>query len=918
MNQSIHSKNKLALAISSALVSLTLMTCFMANAAESITDENKQATKGAQEEVEVIVVTGGLRASYEGAIGEKRLADTVIEAITSEDIGQFADDSIAGAIQRMPGIQIEVDQAGTDGDRVSIRGLGPQFVNSSINGRTLLSSGNEANGLRKMNFNVFPSSILSGVSVAKGQTANRPESGLAGQVDLQTIRPLDLKQLENKNHYGLISYKAEHRELTSANGGVLEGSFAWRNDDNNLGFFVGLATGETDMAFQQASETKAVNNLRIDTNGDGLEDEVINGVTVPSVSTARTTKQTVERDAVTMGLQWKPTEDINIVWDTTFAQFNNSSNRDNGQLIFTPVWGATVFDVDAVDIDDNNVLRRADFSKTTGGGAILSRMQDMTYNNETANFISGVNVNWLGDNLTTNFDVYYSDVEYSQDLRFPIFNKNLDKTLATYESLGEVPSITTGDERLVADGYTYVQSIVREIEMDAKNYGATLSFNYALDTQGLSSVDFGVHYEKTDIRSYRSLAGVFKNAVLATEIAGTLLGELVDDNFLAGTGYSPSTWLEADFNAIAELDPAVLSTGMDVLGIDPAASHDSIEEIFSLYGQVNLDLELGEMPLTGNIGLRATNTKNEATALSVGTSDDPVENTTDNDYWEYLPSINLNLAINDDLALRFGFSKTLSRPEYSEMAPIINANITDDCTDIDPDDCRGRATAGNPNLDPMTSLNYDLTLEYYNQYNGAAVVSVFYKDVNDFIINDLSYNQTIVGQPEDLLFDLTHPINFSDGEAKGYEIGFYQPFDKLSPMLTGFGVTANYTKVKSSFDEDVGDSGFGFPGSSENNYNFVGFYENEAFTARVAYVFRDDFFRSLAGQGSQTTDARFTSSSKSLSLNLRYRFSNGLSMSFNGNNLLDDDRRDYIGNKDKFLDYFSSGRNYSITTTYRF
>ena len=148
------------------------------------------------------VIVNGYRASIESAKEAKREGNTVIEAITPAEIGMFVDNSIADAMKRVPGVQIEEDYAGTDGDRVSIRGLGSEFVNSTINGRTLLSSGNEAKSLRKMNFNMFPSSVLSGVRITKGQTAAGPEGGLAGQVDLQTARPLDLKQLEKKRSFG--------------------------------------------------------------------------------------------------------------------------------------------------------------------------------------------------------------------------------------------------------------------------------------------------------------------------------------------------------------------------------------------------------------------------------------------------------------------------------------------------------------------------------------------------------------------------------------------------------------------------------------------------------------------------------------------------------------------------------------------
>ncbi len=861
---------------------------------------------------EVVVV--GIRSNIESARDLKREADTNIEAITSVEIGQFVDDSIAGALQRIPGVQIEVDSAGTDGDRVSIRGLGPEFVNSSINGRTLLSSGNEAKSLRKMNFNVFPSSVLSGVRVAKGSTAARPESGMAGQVDLQTLRPLDIPQLKNENFFGSISLRAEERDLYDDNGTRVEGTFAWKSDSGTVGMFIGAATGEADVAIEQAiNQNRLTRNLRIDTDGDGVQDDTLTGVIVPNASTNFTIPQTQGRDAVSAGLQFRPENGPEVVFDITYTEFDNESTRNNGQIITAPVWGATVFQADNVVVDDANFLRYLDFSDNTGNRPVLHRLQNQVFNNVTENLITGVNIDWNTGRLNTNLDVYMSTVDYSQDLRFPIFNKNLISTEIVYDGLREVPTWTLGADATDPAGFRYLFSNVREIELDGENYGATLAFDLELENDFFSSFAFGVHYENTDIKSVRTPVVRFTDPTNAPGIADAAVTDVTRPPFLSDIGFEPSTWLITDFAAVAAIDPNVLTTGLENLGVDPAASHDSEEEIATIYGQFNIDGELGSKPLTGNIGLRAILTDHSSSAFAVVSGlPDPVPVTTGGDYWEYLPSVNLNWSVREDIALRFGLAKTMSRPEYQDLAPIINVTIPADPTE------NGTARAGNPDLDPMTAWNLDLTLEWYNESGGSVVASVFFKDVSDFIINDLQLAQTVPGQPDDVLFDVTQPVNFSDGDVKGYELGFYQPFDELLPALTGFGLLANYTYVDSSFDEDVGNAGFGFPGTSENNYNVTVFYENTWLTTRLAYVYRDEFFRSLAGQGSQSTDARFTGEIETLDLNVTVRPIKGLSIAFNALNLTNDSRRDHLGREDHWVAYFDHGRTYALTATYRF
>jgi TonB-dependent receptor len=886
---------------------------------------NEEQINIIEDGIDVIEVTGSIRASYLGSVGGKRIANTVVEVLTSDVIGEFVDDNIAGTLQRTPGLQVEVDQSGTTGDRVSIRGLGPQFVNSSINGRTLLSSGNQGRSLRKMNFNVFPPPILNGVRVAKAQVAIEPEGGLAGQVNLITLRPLDLNKHQGKQTSGTISYKHNYRELGHNSGQWLDGVYAWRNATNDFAFYFGGVISNGVIKSHQASEVKGVADIRIDNDGDGVQDNTLFGVTVPSIHTARPIVASDEREAFSTGFQWKPNDDIDIVWDTTFARYNSESLRNNGQFNFKSVWVGTLFQMDAIELDEDNVVRKLDFSQSDAGGRIFTRVHEQIYSNYTDNLISGINVDWVKGDVTTNFDIYYSGIEYFQDLRFPVFTKDLNFQDVGYENYGITPSITIGDDIRDNTAYSYLQSLTRDIYMDGKNQGATLIVNHLLDSKWLASVDLGIHYEQTSIDVLSTDAVDFFAADLTSEQLTEIMhvgltGAVVEDGFLAGLGYNPTVWLTADYDAVAEIDPRLLETGLDILGIDPERSHISTEKQFAVFGQLNIDTELGNMAFTGNIGLRAVKAKNTSKALDVDATSEPTDLYTSNDHWRYLPSVNLKVSPNDKTALRFAVSQALSRPDLQALAPTVVANVSPDCIPEEQinGECKGIARIGNPDLKPMKSINFDITYEYYNDYDGAAVVSLFYKKVSDFIISFTQYDQFLDGQDPEQLFDISQYINFSDGQVKGYEIGFHQPFDKIIPILKGFGLAANYTKVNSSFEKDVGNSGFGFPGASENSFNFSGYYEYQGLGVRLAYVYRDDFFRSLEGEGTQTVDARFTGEHNDLSANIRYKYNKSLMLMFNGSNLLDEGRRDYLGIESKYIDYLYRGRSYDFSVRYSF
>jgi iron complex outermembrane receptor protein len=139
---------------------------------------------------ETVVVTG-IRRSIETAIQTKRGADSIVEAVTAEDIGKLPDVSIAESLARLPGI---AGIRGQDGrvQSISIRGLPPQFATTTLNGREMVSSGDN----RSVEYDQFPSELFGSAVVYKTPTASLIGQGLAGTVDLRTVAPLSFSKRE--------------------------------------------------------------------------------------------------------------------------------------------------------------------------------------------------------------------------------------------------------------------------------------------------------------------------------------------------------------------------------------------------------------------------------------------------------------------------------------------------------------------------------------------------------------------------------------------------------------------------------------------------------------------------------------------------------------------------------------------------
>ena len=145
------------------------------------------STQPAAAEANQTVTVTGIRRGIENAINIKKNADSIVEAISAEDIGKLPDVSVAEAISRLPGLSTQRDKQTGRAASVSVRGLAPDFATGTLNGREQASTSDS----RGVNFDQFPAELLGGVSVYKSPVANQLNQGLGATIDLRTVRPLD-------------------------------------------------------------------------------------------------------------------------------------------------------------------------------------------------------------------------------------------------------------------------------------------------------------------------------------------------------------------------------------------------------------------------------------------------------------------------------------------------------------------------------------------------------------------------------------------------------------------------------------------------------------------------------------------------------------------------------------------------------
>src|SRR4051812_3639401 len=214
------------------------------------------------QEAEEIVVTG-FKASLQKAQEVKKQSASIVEAIAAEDIGKLPDTSIAESLARLPGLAGERRDGRTSG--LSVRGFNENYVATTMNGREILGIGDN----RGVEYDLYPSEIISGATIYKTPDATLVNQGLGGIVNLSTIRPLDHAPVKS------ISGNYEQNGLKSANpdfkdtGYRLAGTYSDKFADDTIGVAISIATMESP---SQEEQFRAWGYADVDTNGDSVND----------------------------------------------------------------------------------------------------------------------------------------------------------------------------------------------------------------------------------------------------------------------------------------------------------------------------------------------------------------------------------------------------------------------------------------------------------------------------------------------------------------------------------------------------------------------------------------------------------------------------------------------------------------------
>ncbi|MBY0283093.1 MAG: TonB-dependent receptor [Sphingomonas sp.] len=878
------------------------------------------ADDAAAAEKDDVIVTG-FKKSLESATNTKKKIDQIVESVTAEDIGKLPDASIAESIARLPGLTTQ--RLNGRANVISIRGFGPDLSTTLLNGREQTSTGDA----RAVEFDQYPSEVVSQVVVYKTPVASLIGQGLAGTVDIRTIRPLDV----NKRVIA-IGARGVNAELGALNAGST--NFGYRVNATYVDQFFNNTLGISLAAsyLNEPDQFQEFNSWGYAGNGSAGAPFLIGG----NRSFVRSNQ--LSRFGFVGTVQWRPRPELTMTLDGFYSDFRDNSIGRGIELPLGFGGGFNVLPATNTRVV-NGVVTSGRFDNVRG----VVRNDPAERNAQLTSL--GYNIAWKGnDGWSASFDFGYSRTDRNElifesysgtgfngdDARpgFPLGTSpagsigfELRPTGAFYSSTLNYsdPNVVRLTDPLGWGGGTVPQAGYfnnRIVQDDLKQYRLKVEHEFGSDFF-IKSVEFGLGYidrnkSLTPDESFIRLA----NGATSLAIPTQFLQRPTQLSYL-GLGpvvsYDPRQLLNA---GVLTLESR--TTANDVL----AKAYRISEKLMQAYIQGNLQGQLGAAQITGNFGLQIVTTNQRSSGL-VFPGGQRQQISLGANYTDLLPSFNISARFPNDFVVRFAAAREIQRPRLDDLRVAIEYGYNTQTQLI-------QGSGGNPLLQPYRANAFDLNFEKYFGGKGFIAVQLFYKQLENYIfggrLNNFNYGgfptppNTPVGTPT--IGILNAPVNTRGGELYGVELSTTIPFEVITPALTGFGVTGGGGYSISRIRNDLG-AIQAIPGYSKWTASGTLFWEQYGFSVRGSVRYRSDFLAEVSGFGANR-EVRTAVPETLVDAQVGYDFGRvgplaGVSVFFQAQNLTNERFATIVqGNPLLVRDYQVYGRRYFLGAGFKF
>jgi len=737
----------------------------------------------AQDVTEEIIVRG-IRASLESSMELKRDALGVVDGIVAEDIGKFPDTNLAESLQRITGVSIDRAIGGSEGSRVTVRGVGPDFNLVLLNGRQMPASSIEdtsASNSRAFDFANLASEAISAIEVYKTSRASSATGGIGATLNIRTARPLDQPGLRtNFGVKGVLDTSADNLpdslqgdSVTPEISGIFSNTFA----DDRFGVALSASYQERHLGFNQAAVANGWRAFAGDENNwgtipqpgsPGSENITNRPDATDTYSVPQNTGYSVngvrrERTNGQVAFQFAPVDTVRATLDYTYSENKLETQRNELSVWFN-------FGPSATAWTDGPVAAPLIYSETINPATSDLSMGGAKFAARNENHSVGFNLAWdATDTFGLAFDYHDSSAESGPDSPYGSNSvlgvAGFFRGTTTVNFSNDFPVISVvlppGQTGIDASQMLVTGSSFRNSYMKSEIRQGQLSGHLDFEFLDRSRLDFGVAVTELRNRS------AFSNVQQDSWGGATSPNDYPDDVWrpdtvrpyfdnLSGSGSASlfNNFFTFDFETVRRLaaeagNPAMYEAS-DNYGTDRRVQEDSN----SAWVQFTTGWVLGK-PMHAGVGLRYEETEVASTALVptatgilwVANNEFSVQfgapdfTTLEGKYDYLLPSIDWDMEITEALKVRASYGESIGRPKWNDIQ---GGRTLNQLARIN----GGTGARGNPGLKPLESKNIDLSVEWYYGKGSFASVGYFHKDIDNYVgITNVTETP----------FDLAHP-----------------------------------------------------------------------------------------------------------------------------------------------------------------
>lgn len=825
------------------------------------------------------VVVGGAFNGQRRALSSQKNAMGIVNVVSADQVGKFPDSNIGDALKRISGINVQYDQG--EARFGQVRGTSADLSSVTINGNRIPSAEGDT---RNVQLDLIPADMVQTIEVNKVVTADMDADAIGGSINLVTKNTPNKRMFNATagSGYNAVSKKAQ------LNFGLTYGD-RFFNDKLGLMF------------------SGSYQNAPGGSDNAEFEYDVDDGSVVMKEAQMRQYYVTRERQSYSLALDYEFNPDHKISFKGIYNRRNDWENR---------------YRVVYKDLDESDPSEQSIELQTKGGAddtrnARLERQQTMDFTLDGEHNLGGrLLMDWAAS-----FSRASEDRPNERYFGLKMDNNTGENLINTFRGIGgrapystiaipgldnegwELDELTNSNQSIYENEWKFRLNF--ELPLMKGLYGNTLRFGGKYTNKEKDRETTMYKYDGEDVNDNP----IFNDGGAWREHGSSQIrkGFMVGDNYPEGTHFVSKKYLGSiNFNSMqGEPDYEEMS-----------GNYHAKEEITSAY--LRFDQKLGQK-LDLMLGLRMEHTALNYRGLNWVVDEDENESLEStgnrkNSYTNWLPSVLLKYDVNDDLKLRASFTETLSRPKYSALIPSVNYNRADE-----------EATIGNPNLKPTTSYNFDLSAEYYFKSVGLVSVGLFYKSINNVIVDEvwkgMDSQLPITGTYD---YEISKPINAYDADLFGVEVAYQRDFGFITPALKCLGFYGNYTytanKTKNHhFEHRVLEDGedIDMIGSPEHTANASLFFEKWGFNLRLSYNFASAFVDEM-GEVAQLD--RYYDKVNYLDLNASYTFGKRFKTTIYADvtNLLNQPLRYYQGTKDRTaqVEYYGARFNAGIKVSF--